>query len=456
MRTIIPNQSRTAAQAGDENIDPQLLREGEQIQQPHPVPAVQHYAHYPRQYLAGPVLQPLPGYFPPRPELHSAPSNLDVHQQSKPQVHHLEATRTSELSVPPDCSVRTKTPPTPPPSQLSRPPAPEPSAVKPTPPTPPPSQPTTVSNSSKRNRSDTVSSDLPNASKKVRSEPGIAATEAVSYFLGSSNDENFKLLKVNRKALFAKASKELYSGRHSENAIRSQWDRSLKTYQYIKAFENFTGGGGDGDLLLVTNEDINAARSSGEPVGGLTAKMYQEWESNSWVELFNARFATSPKVCRKKKHHSNMPLSDDGPYCNGDNDADEPADTSHSVLELTGNGSATNRVTETKHALSPTPSQKSRSETAQSMASISAYLKDKVKSDREVQAQLLEVRKAKLDLERRAADRADEEFRVRQQQTEKQANAALAKDVLQAQGASAELRQAAESYLISLFQKSHT
>ncbi|EJF59914.1 hypothetical protein DICSQDRAFT_138125 [Dichomitus squalens LYAD-421 SS1] len=453
MRMIVPNQSRAAAHVGNENIDPQLLKEGEQIQQPRPVSAVQPYVHYPRPHPAGPVLQPLPDCFPSLPELPSPPSDPDVYQQP------------------------VKSPPTPPPSQPARTRAPEPSAVEPTPPTPPPSRSATVANVPKRNRSDTVGSDLLKATKKTRSEPGTAATEAASasletlgvhwsvadrdllykFFLGSSNDDNYKLLKVNRKALFAKASKELYSGRHSESAIRSQWDRSLKTYQFINAFENFTGGGGDGDLSPVTSWDINAARSAGEPVGGLTAKMYQEWESNSWVELFNARLATSPKVCRKKKHHSNMPLSDDSPYRNGDDAADEPANASHSVLELSGSGPATDRVTvtDTRHVPSPTASQKSRSETSQSMAGISAYLKDKVKSDREVQAQLLEVRKARLDLERRAADRADEEFRVRQQQMEKQANAALAKDVLQAQGASPELRRAAESYLMNLFQKPH-
>ena len=48
------------------------------------------------------------------------------------------------------------------------------------------------------------------------------------------------------------------------------------------------------------------------------------------------------------------------------------------------------------------------------MASISSYLKDKVASDREVQAQMVEVCKAKLELDCRAADCANQELQMHQ------------------------------------------
>ena len=85
------------------------------------------------------------------------------------------------------------------------------------------------------------------------------------------------------------------------------------------------------------------------------------------------------------------------------------------------------------------------------MASISSYLKDKVALDCKVQAQMVEVCKAKLELDRRAADRADQELQMHQAQQEKQASAVLAKDVLQVEGASQELHNAAESFLMKMF-----
>lgn len=66
------------------------------------------------------------------------------------------------------------------------------------------------------------------------------------------------------------------------------WDRLLKMYQFIDEFEDFTGGNGDGDLASL-KQDIEDARSAGKNVGALTPKMYKEWESKQWMELFDTR-----------------------------------------------------------------------------------------------------------------------------------------------------------------------
>lgn len=125
-------------------------------------------------------------------------------------------------------------------------------------------------------------------------------------------------------------------------------------------------------------------------------------------------------------------------------DSEEPAGATGYASQAAGDRA---KVSEPAHK----PATSSRHAAAQSLASIGSYLKDKVSSDRDVQRELVQVRKEKLELDRRASERADEELRMRKEREEKQMNAALAKEVLQVQGASLELRNAAESYLINLF-----
>ncbi len=145
-----------------------------------------------------------------------------------------------------------------------------------------------------------------------------------------------------------------------------------------------------------------------------------------------------------------MPLSSD----NEQDDTPEGYESGDNVQKLFSNSAATARATvsEPKYSPVPSPAKKSRGDAVQSMSSIGLYLKDKVASDREVHTQMVEVRKARLELECRAADRADEELRMRQEQQAKQANAAMAKEVLQADGASQQLRHAAEAFLMKMFQ----
>jgi len=68
-------------------------------------------------------------------------------------------------------------------------------------------------------------------------------------------------------------------------------------FTYILAFEEFTGGGGDGDENPDDNDAENnnfeqciaIVRQTGCPVGNLSSKMYKKWQDKGWYDLFHAR-----------------------------------------------------------------------------------------------------------------------------------------------------------------------
>jgi hypothetical protein len=90
-------------------------------------------------------------------------------------------------------------------------------------------------------------------------------------------------------------------GRFTTSSVKSQFERSLKTFNWIVAFEAFTGGGGDGDLYADDSENeedktqkeyefrLKGARSKGLDVGGLTIRMITEWYDHGWYDLFYSR-----------------------------------------------------------------------------------------------------------------------------------------------------------------------
>jgi hypothetical protein len=74
----------------------------------------------------------------------------------------------------------------------------------------------------------------------------------------------------------------------------------LKTFNWLVAFESFTGRGGDADLCDDSDDSdytksrkkeyemrLRGARSRGLDVGGLTAKAISDWYDNGWYDLFN-------------------------------------------------------------------------------------------------------------------------------------------------------------------------
>lgn len=112
----------------------------------------------------------------------------------------------------------------------------------------------------------------------------------------------------------------LFPSRFSTQSVKSQFERALKTFNWLITFEAFTGGGGDADLRdddlddsnSSTNSDsstdskpkklkkpkskkdeyairLKGARSQGLDVGQLTTKAIADWYDKGWYDLFNAR-----------------------------------------------------------------------------------------------------------------------------------------------------------------------
>lgn len=89
-----------------------------------------------------------------------------------------------------------------------------------------------------------------------------------------------------------------FGGRFNVNSVKSQYSRSLQTYNLIVAFEKFTGnGGGDVDVdaddakkaIKVLGERISGARRAGHAVGKLTATIVNEWYEKGFYKIFNER-----------------------------------------------------------------------------------------------------------------------------------------------------------------------
>lgn len=90
---------------------------------------------------------------------------------------------------------------------------------------------------------------------------------------------------------FAMASEILFSGECSAASIKSMWLHSLNVFQWIRAFESFTGnGGGDPDSddpEAILKEKLAAACKLGLPLRSLKPSTIMEWEDNGWWDLFN-------------------------------------------------------------------------------------------------------------------------------------------------------------------------
>jgi hypothetical protein len=84
-----------------------------------------------------------------------------------------------------------------------------------------------------------------------------------------------------------------FEGDRSPQSVKSVFERALKTYAYLRAFDGFTGnGGGDADSddpTAILKHKLSAARSAGIPLGALKASTIEEWEKEGWRELFDFR-----------------------------------------------------------------------------------------------------------------------------------------------------------------------
>ena len=87
-----------------------------------------------------------------------------------------------------------------------------------------------------------------------------------------------------------------FGNKYTQGAIKGQYTRSLKMFNWIIAFEGFTGnGGGDGDadsdddMLAQHTRCLTKARAAGLALGHLNAKMVEEWNQQGWYKLFADR-----------------------------------------------------------------------------------------------------------------------------------------------------------------------
>jgi hypothetical protein len=231
----------------------------------------------------------------------------------------------------------------------------------------------------------------------------------------------------------------LFPDRFSTESVKGQFERSLKTFNWLLAFESFTGGGGDPDLSGGGDSDdsdytrdkkaeyqirLNGARSKGLDIGGLTPKAIIDWYDNGWYDLFNYRccivlfstnvslikihsnnrFGTAPKVTRAVIRNSAAPISDD----NESSSSEPPATPARRKLP------ASHVVSEPRHK-----SASFRATTASSMSAVGAYLEQKAVVDRErleesKQKRAAEVKREKLDMAKAiiATPDADDELKA--------------------------------------------
>ncbi|KAJ7836435.1 hypothetical protein B0H13DRAFT_2678124 [Mycena leptocephala] len=106
-------------------------------------------------------------------------------------------------------------------------------------------------------------------------------------------DKRFVQHQVDPGRVYRQASEILFSGERSAASIKSMWLCSLNAFQWIRAFESFTGNGGgdpDSDDPEAIKKKLAAARKLGLPLGSLKPSTITEWEDNGWWDLFNDRF----------------------------------------------------------------------------------------------------------------------------------------------------------------------
>ena len=99
---------------------------------------------------------------------------------------------------------------------------------------------------------------------------------------------------------------QLFKGKYTLNATRSQYNQSFKTYQLIVAFEVFTGNG-DGDIVSSLDSDggesdtkkrailgfkthLTGVKAARHAVVGLSAKTISEWYDCGRYQLFHDRY----------------------------------------------------------------------------------------------------------------------------------------------------------------------
>jgi len=202
----------------------------------------------------------------------------------------------------------------------------------------------------------------------------------------------------------------------------------------MRAFDGFTGnGGGDADSddpTAILKSKLGAARKASLPIGSLKPATIMEWEKNGWSDLFNNRFGASAKVSREVVRNSATAISDLDDDSGDDSDVNIHPELCKPVPRAPQTPAAT--VSEPKH----TPSSTFRKQVTSSFGNLGELMKMKMVAE-EKKASVLD---ARLNLEREKLEMDKAKGKVE-----------MAHTVLSTPGASDQVKEAANAWLLTLF-----
>ncbi|KAJ6615322.1 hypothetical protein B0H10DRAFT_1950022 [Mycena sp. CBHHK59/15] len=242
---------------------------------------------------------------------------------------------------------------------------------------------------------------------------------------------------------------------HVYKRIKSLYTRSMDTFTWMVAFEAFTGnGGGDPDSddpTAILRSRLEGAHKVGLAIGSLRPDIINTWHDNGWWDLFNDCLGASAKVTREVVRNSASALSDiedhETAFAPNSDDNINPLllEESHVARASTAlktpaaqkNPAAI--VSEPKH----TPATHFRSQATSSFGNISEYVKIKMISE-EAKAKAFD---AKLVMDQT-------KLQLEQEKTKAELDKGkgdMVQKVLEMDGASEEVKAAANEFLLSLF-----
>lgn len=84
----------------------------------------------------------------------------------------------------------------------------------------------------------------------------------------------------------------MFGGKRQFNSVKAKLDCLLKIYKYITAYEDHTGGGGDGDVEGRTDEEritakLKNVKAAGIDMGTVKAADIKVWMDRQWYEIIN-------------------------------------------------------------------------------------------------------------------------------------------------------------------------
>ncbi|KAF7372101.1 Histone acetyltransferase [Mycena venus] len=294
-------------------------------------------------------------------------------------------------------------------------------------------------------------SDSDDGSRKQWSD--AEKTKIFKWFLGDDEDgkanHRFEQHKKNPGRVYNAAARDLFNNKHTPKSVGSLWQRSFTVFEYIRAFESFTGNGGgdpDSDESDAISKRLNGACKAGLPVGTLKPSVIEMWETNGWHDLANQRYGMNAKVSRAVVRNSASALSDieeDLNGCTSDNIdptllADDLTMPPPSKTPAPAKNPAA-VVSEPRFTLAS----KFRTQASTSMGNMGELVRMKMVSE-EKKAKGMEEKlgldKEKLDLEKKRVEVDTQQAKVQ-----------MARTILEMDGADAEVRKAANHFLLNLF-----